>query len=114
LEALKQKWISGSASDLFGAPAAEPVPDPFAGLDQLHVSAIWREPDRQFAVINRRIVRVGESILGFRLDHCDRNAVWLGVPTVSRRLSVSRRHAVPGTGAPPRSPMAASPRLHSR
>lgn len=90
LEEIARKWLNGSGSDLFGVPPPEPVPDPFASLDQFHVSAIWREPGRQFAIINRRILRVGDSIQGFRLDHCDRDAVWLGGPTGSRRLPMSR------------------------
>ncbi len=90
LEELTRRWINGSGGDFFGAPSPEPVPDPFASFDQLQVSAIWREPGRQFAIINRRILQVGESIQGFRLDHCDRDAVWLGVRTGSRRLPLSR------------------------
>ena len=60
--------------------------DPWKGFDSLRLGAIWRQSDDSLAVIGGLVVRPGDSVGGFRLAHCGRDAVWITGPLGSRRL----------------------------
>jgi len=97
------RWMAAAGVDPFGRPLVSPTAkvstDPFAGLDQLQVTAVWRQPGRQLAVINGQIVEVGESVGRFRLEQCDADGVWLTLPNASRRLKMPRIERLPAATA---------------
>ena len=89
-----QDWLRRSGRDPFGGwGGASPRPvlvKTNAFLAKLTLNAIWQQSGGSFAVINNKIVRVGDSVENLTVSRIDPDVVLLSGPQGWRRLEMRR------------------------
>jgi hypothetical protein len=84
------------------AEPAAPAPSNAIPLSSLSLSAIWRQTGQELAVINNKVVSVGDQVMGFRVEKIEADAVWLQGPAGPAKLEFRPAVSAPRTKVAPK------------
>lgn len=101
-----QGWIDAPARDpfLLYIPVAPKAAPQLPALSSLCLKAIWRQTGTGLAVINDKLLGVGDEVSGYPIERIEADQVWLKVAGKLERLDFATYQ--PGITNAPRGPNA--------
>jgi hypothetical protein len=98
--------------------AANPQRDPFkmrggindkSAREQLTLTGILRQTESDLAVLNNRVLAVGDTILGFKVETVEADRVWVSGPNGREMLEFKYSVQAPAEAADVQAPAAVAP-----